>query len=112
MHCKSCNKSIYVNYGSMEEILCKDCHAAKYGDPNKTEKVNYDAIRGLGKAIVFLGSLYLIAQIIAFFIAIIENDGISIVILKSAIGLIIISVGYLMPCLISIERGIRELIEK
>ncbi len=111
MNCKSCGKGIYINHGSMEEILCKDCYTTKYGDSNKDGQVNYEALRGLGKAIVFLGILYIIAQIKAWLIAL-NTGGFGEAILNTVIGLVLIAVGYLIPCLVSIERGISEIVKK
>lgn len=122
MKCEICGKTTFINYGNANTIICEDCirtDEAKikiYSTVFQFTKKPDDVINGLSvlsKLLILFGySIVLIG--ILLFLRIVENhiiflfDRFVIGILVSTFGLIVVTLGYLVPYIVMIEKNTRK----
>ncbi|KUO53022.1 MAG: hypothetical protein APF76_12650 [Desulfitibacter sp. BRH_c19] len=129
MNCEVCRKAISINYGDATSIICKDCIGSPDGEKkireknksehsdllfNETKFLEKKIFIWLGKTIIILGLLLAVINVFIFLndLTLFGSGDLLTVISNVAIGLLISTIGYAIPYLISIDENIKELNKK
>lgn len=112
MNCKICGKVASINYGDANSIICKECIGIS-GRDNEIKEGKEKVLIWLAKTIIAIGFLFVTINVFIFLRDLIRSEVLLTGILFNvAIGLVISTIGYTIPYIISIDKNIMELNKK